>query len=211
VTDPLRPDDALEPLWQKVDEAAQIGDFVGVLFVLKTLADKGVWQAYARIGEIYETGGGNVVKDPEQALKWYRRAVYEGDDPIAHLGLGRAYYDGANVKRDFSQALTHFKKAFAAGLPQAGIYLGIMYYSGVAVDRDISKAKEYFEFAVSHEYFIAHFYLARIAFSKYKYVKGLVLCVKGWLLGARITKQDPGDPRLLGVEIPISKNKPGTD
>jgi TPR repeat protein len=207
VTDPVRPDDSLEPLWQKVDEAAQRGDFSGVLFVLKTLADKGVWQAYGRIGEIYETGGGNVVKDPEQALKWYRRAVFEGDDPVGHLGLGRAYYDGTNVERDFSLALTHFKKAFAAGLPPAGIYLGIMYYSGIGVDRDIFQAREYFEFAVSHDYFIAYFYLARIAFSQHKYFHGLTLCVKGWLLGARVTKQDPGDPRLLGAEMPVPRVK----
>lgn len=205
MTNQTRPDNALDPLWQKADEAAQKGDFAGVLFILKTLADKGVWQAYARIGEIYEAGGGNIVKDAEQALKWYRRAVFEGDDAVAHLGLGRAYYFGVGVERDVSQALDHLRRAFSAGLPQAGIYLGIAYYSGVGVDRDISKARTHFEFAASQDYFIAYFYLARIAFSQYKFLHGLVLCVKGWLLGARITKQDPGDPRLLGAKMPPPK------
>jgi len=86
--------DPLQALWDKAAEAEARRDMPGTLFLWKALAGRGVWQACSRIGEKYERGAPGVEKDQEQALRWYRRAVFQGDDPIAHLRLGRAYGNG---------------------------------------------------------------------------------------------------------------------
>lgn len=202
MTDVAEQQTPLDPLWGKAEEAAKRGDVAGVLFLWKALADKGVWQAYARIGELYERGADGVDKNLDQALSWYRKAVFEGDDPVAHVGLGRAYYSGTGVELDYVSALRHFEKAFAGGLPEAGIYLGIMYYGGIGTQRDVRRAEKYFEFAAGSEYFFAYFKLARIAFDEGRYLRGVRLWVTGWLLGLRLSKEDPHDPRLLGIEKP---------
>lgn len=194
--------DSLGSLWVKADEAAKSGDYQGLLFALKRLADEGVWQAYARIGEVYEAGGGGVEADIAEALKWYRKAVFEGDDPVAHLGLGRAHYNGEFADRDFVRAFSHFQKAFAAKNPEAAIYLGIMYYFGVGVTRDIARAVEYFEFAASAGYFLAYGYLARIALAEGRMFRSAVFLIKGWLLMVRVSMKDPNDRKLLGIERP---------
>jgi TPR repeat protein len=83
-------DDPLGPLWAKAKTAASSGNYRGLLIVWKELAEKGVWQLTARIGAVYESGASGVERDQTQALYWYRKAVFESDDPIAHVGLGRA-------------------------------------------------------------------------------------------------------------------------
>jgi TPR repeat protein len=192
--------DPLEPLWNKAHEAAARADYPGLLYVWKALADKGVWQIYARIGELYERGAEGIERNLEEALHWYRRAVFEADDPVAHVGLGRAYYTGVGAPRDFALAAQHFEKAYAHGLPDAALYLGIMHYGGIGVNRDPSRAQGYFEVAATAEYFYAYFKLARIALDNGRIIRAIRLSLKGWLLGLRISKEDRNDHRLLGVE-----------
>jgi len=191
--------DPLDPLWRKANEAAERGDMPGVLFVWKALAEKGVWQAYARIGEVYERGAKDIEKDASQALAWYRKAVFEGDDPVAHIGLGRAYYNGSGVEQDFDAAYKHFQVAHNYKLPEAGVYLGLMYYRGVIVQRDVRKAEELFKIAASADFPGAYAYLARIAFFEGSLLTAVRLFLKGVVLGVRIAKKDPNDPRLLGI------------
>lgn len=194
-------DSAFKPLWEKANAAAEKGDNLGVVFLLESLADKGVWRALARIGELYEAGGGNLEKNLSNAVKWYRKSVFECDDPVAHLGLGRIYYEGvAGVQQDSSKALFHFQKAYINEMPQAGIYLGIIYYFGVGIEKDKLKAREYFKFAAENDYFLAYAYLARIEFSSGHTFSGIRLTLKSWMLMVRLTKVNPEDPRLLGVK-----------
>jgi hypothetical protein len=199
VTETKKSADPLDPLWRKAIEAAAQGDMPGVLFVWKSLAEKGVWQAYARIGEVYERGADGIEKDPSQAVSWYRKAVFEGDDPVAHIGLGRAYYNGSGVERDYEAAFKHFQSAHNYKLPESGIHLGLMYYRGVIVQRDVSKAKELFGMAASADYPGAYACLARIAFFEGKLLAAMSLFLKAVVLGVKIAKQDPSDPRLLGI------------
>ena len=56
-------EDPLYPLWNRAQAAADQGDMAGALFFMKALAQKGVWQAYARIGELYERGTTGVSRD----------------------------------------------------------------------------------------------------------------------------------------------------
>jgi TPR repeat protein len=194
-------EDPLESLWSKAYEASARGDYPGVLFVWKALAEKGVWQIEARIGELYERGAIGVEKDTQQALHWYRKAVFDGDDAVAHVGLGRAYYTGTGVERDFIAALEHFRKAFASNLPEAAIYLGLMYYRGTGVQRNVQRAEEYFFVAAKANYPAAYSYLARIALDRGRLFKAVKLFVKGAILGVRVARKDTDDPRLLGIDV----------
>lgn len=199
MTEQARPSDPLSPLWQQAQRAAEQGDIPGVLFVWKSLAEKGAWQICARIGEVYERGTDAVPADIQEALYWYRKAVFEGDDPVAHVGLGRAYYNGKGVQRDLGQALKHFERANAYDLPQAKIYLGLMYYRGAVVQKDVKIAESFFSEAASAGFPVAYAYLARIAFFRAKLIRAARLFLKGTMLGIRIAKNDPTDPKLLGI------------
>jgi TPR repeat protein len=193
-------EDPLDPLWNKAQEAAERGDMAGCLFVMKALAQKGVWQIYSRIGELYERGGPGVPKDIDEAVNWYRKAVFEGDDAIGHVGLGRAYYSGLGIPRDPALALKHLERAVSLGRADAGIYLGLMYSQPFGVARDLDRAEKYLRLAIDHEYPYAHLVLARVAFSRWRVVEGLRLWLRGFRLATKIGEKDPGDPRLLGID-----------
>ena len=171
--DPNTSDDPLNPLWEKATEAAKNNDWPGVLFVWKSLADKGIWQICARIGEIYERGADGVEQNFSEAIRWYNKGVFVGDDPLAHLGIGRAYCNGTGVDRDHAKALSHFKRAAEYGRPEANLYLGNMYFEGVEVKRDRSRAEEYYRVAARAGYPIAYGYLARLALGRGRLFKAI--------------------------------------
>lgn len=114
----------IDPLWSKAEEAASREDMAGVIEVWKMLADKGEWTLCARIGFFYETGRIGVLKDSQQTLKWYRKAIFECDDPEAHVGIGRLYYQGNGVEQNIARACEHWEKAYAKNSPNAALYLG---------------------------------------------------------------------------------------
>ena len=199
------PEEPLAPLWKKAQEAEVRGDMPGILFIWKALAERGVWQLLARIGELYERGATGIEPSVDQAIHWYRRAVYECDDPIGHLGLGRAYYTGNGLEQNFEVALSHFRKAHALGLPDAAVYLGLMFLRGHGVARDLGQAEAYFKSAADKSYFVAYYLLAHIAFKRGNLVKAAKLFTRGWSLARRILKTEPSDSRLL-LGINWSKN-----
>lgn len=190
-------EESLAPLWKKAQEAEANGDMPGILFVWKALAERGVWQLLARIGEIYERGAEGVEPNIEQALSWYRKAVYECDDPLGHLGLGRARYAGMGAPQDFGEALSHFRKAHSLGLPDAAVYLGLIFLRGHGVKRDLDQAETYFRHAADQSFFVAYHFLANIAFRKGRLIKAAKLFFQGWSLARRIMKTEPSDSRLL--------------
>jgi hypothetical protein len=191
----------LDPLWEKAVAAAEKGDNTGVVFLLRSLGNKGVWQAWAAMGELYESGGGNLEKSLNEAVKWYQMAIYECDDPIAHLGMGRAYYNGTGgVQQDFIKAFFHFQKAYLARMPESGIYMGLMTNHGIATEKNIAKAKEYFEFSAAHDFCIAYIHLARIEFNAGHIFNAIKCFIKANSLLKKLKKVDPNDRRLMGVE-----------
>ena len=191
--------EAIDSLWEQSVIAAQAGNTVQVLAILQSLAEKGVWQALARIGELYEIGGGNLEKDPDKAIQWYRRSIFECDDPVAHLGLGRFYYNGTSVDRDFGKSYMHFQKASLSHLPEANLYIGIMMYSGTGTKKDIEKATKYFTMAAASDFCIAFLYLARIHFRTGHLIKAIACLFKARAVATRLGQVDPNDRRLMGM------------
>jgi TPR repeat protein len=188
---------ATDLLWREAEEAAKRGDFVALVYIWKALAAKGEFSLFGNIGDVYERGAAGVERDIQEALHWYHKGVAELDDPICHIGLGRSYCIGNGVKQDFAAAFSHFESAYAQNCPLAGLYLGKMYYLGSGVKQDIARAKFYLVPILMGKYVTAYILLSRIAFKEWKFFKGILLRVKGHLLGIKIRKENPSDPRLL--------------
>lgn len=196
----------LEILGDKCAEAIGRGDHQGAIFLMKSLVNKGYWNFLAVIGEMYETGGGNLESNPEEAINWYRKSLFECDDPKAHLGMGRAYYFGKGcIEKDFDKAFFHFQKAYIAKHPEGGLYLGIMAFNGSLGERDIGKAREYFQIAVENEYCLAFLYLAGIESSSRHYIRAFKYANKARKLIDGLKNTEPDDRRLMGIDIKSGK------
>jgi TPR repeat protein len=191
----------LDGLSAQAELAIVEGDIPQLIALYQRMEQLGVWQAPARIGELYETGFGHGAhtfeKNLDEAVKWYRKAVFESDDPIAHLGLGRIYYEGsATVKKDMVKAQAHLKKAYANNLPQAGIYLGAMSMFGVGVEKNLADAEHFFSSAAAGGFPLAYRYLANLAASSGKFIRTIEMLGKEFILSIKLKTQDRNHPNL---------------
>lgn len=191
---------AHEHLLRVAAEKAEQGDVRGMLDLWKAVANDGLWQLCARIGEFYERGSDGVAVNQAEALRWYRKAVFEGDDPAGHVALARAYFNGKGVERDLDQARRHIERGLFYGSPEAAIYMGLMHFSGVTTPASLDDARRMFEAASSKGYPYARMMLANIAMRNFKLWEAAKLTVSALRLASRIAKEDPADARLLGLE-----------
>jgi TPR repeat protein len=183
--------------WDRAERAAEEGDHRELVLLLCRLHGMGQWRVTAQIGSMYELGGQGVDIDVEQALLWYRRAVFESDDPLAHLGLGRLYFAGSAVEpQNLDAARCHLEKAFAKGRPEAGIHLGLMYMHGHGVGKDVAAAERYFIAAGEADFPLAFHYLARSSFLRGDYRRCLGYLVREQRLRFRLRRQDRSHPNL---------------
>lgn len=74
-----------------------------------------------------------------EALKNAQDLANKGDVAAEAL-LGRAYYEGVGVKRDYATALDYLSKAAAQKNRDAMFFLGLMYELGRGVQQDLNKA-----------------------------------------------------------------------
>ncbi len=77
--------------------------------------------------------------DPAEAVKWIRLAA-EHEHAEAQAMLGRLYYVGRGVPKDYSETLRWYRRAVEQNNPIAQFYLGLMYYNGHGVPKDESEA-----------------------------------------------------------------------
>jgi TPR repeat protein len=191
----------LDALTEQAELAIVEGDIPKLIVLYERMEQLGVWQVSARIGELYETGYKHGVhtfeKNLDEAVKWYRKSVFESDDPVAHLGLGRIYYEGsATVKKDILKAQAHLRKAYDNKLPQAGIYLGAMSMFGVGVEKNLADAEHFFSGAAAGGFPLAYQYLANIAASSGRFIRTIEMLVKGLILSFKLKIQDRNHPNL---------------
>jgi TPR repeat protein len=193
--------ESIDVLSAQAENALVAGNIPQLINLYQRMEALGVWQVTARIGELYETGyrhGKHTFeKNLDEAVTWYRKAVFESDDPIAHLGLGRIYYEGSvAVKSDPMKARLHLQKAYDRGVHQAGIYLGIMSMSGVGVEKNIPEARKFFSSAARDGFPIAYRYLANIEASTGNLRGFIEALVKAFALTIRLKLQDRNHPNL---------------
>jgi TPR repeat protein len=91
-----------------------IGDRETAAFFLKEAAEREQPRAMANLGVLYATGGLGFPKDPEESVKWYRRAADKGHvQAIATLGL--MALRGEGMPKDAAVAQAYFKRAEQLG------------------------------------------------------------------------------------------------
>ncbi|NGZ84744.1 tetratricopeptide repeat protein [Duganella aceris] len=187
-------------LWQMIDTALSDSNLREVVLLMQKLAGLGVWRALARIGEIYELGVVGVEIDTEEAVNWYRRAIFECDDPMAHLGLGRIYFSGRDsIQQDFSKSYIHLMKAYSHGLVEAGIFLGIMAMHGHAMELNWNVAEDFFINATKGRFPIAYRYLAYMAGCSGKPYLRIWYILREFFSSSRLRISDRNHPNLWKI------------
>ena len=100
---------------------------------LRALAERG------HAGSAFQLGVTYMESDPAEAVKWIRLAA-EHEHAEAQAMLGRLYYVGHGVPKDYSETLRWYRRAVEQNNPRAQFYLGLMYYNGHGVPKDESEA-----------------------------------------------------------------------
>jgi len=93
-------------------------NYASALKVWLPQAKRGDPQAQVTLGEIYESGMGGGLADPQLAFRWYKKAADQGNSR-ALLNLGNLYEKGLGVKKDLKLALNYYRKA--SGLDQTDL------------------------------------------------------------------------------------------
>lgn len=76
--------------------------------------------------------------------------------------LGKVYFYGAGVEKDYGKARGYFETAAEKGSVGANYYLGKIYYNGNGVATNHVKAKEYFEKSSSADNVFSTYYLGKL-------------------------------------------------
>lgn len=190
----------IEDSWARVHAQFAAGNMLSALTMLRSLASKGALMAYVEIGNIYELGGKGVPRDDQEALRWYHRAICHGDDPMAHLGVGRILYNYKDAERNDERALYHLREA--GNHPVALMLLGLMFQFGRGTTASLGIARQMYKQLMDAGYVMPMVLLGRIEEAERDYCKGLFLRLRAGFKAARIGFRNPKDPRLTGVDIP---------
>ena len=82
----------------------------------------------------------NKSSDIEKRFKnYYEKAADEGN-VNAQYYIGKLYYKGKGIEKDYKKAFEYLKKAAEQGHVDAQYYLGKCYYDGKGVEKDYVKA-----------------------------------------------------------------------
>lgn len=78
------------------------------------------------------------------------QALANKGDATSEAVLGRAYYEGVGVARNYQYALNYLNKSVAQNNPDAMFILGLMYEHGRGVPQNFPKALQLFDTAAPH-------------------------------------------------------------
>ncbi len=196
----------LDDRWHKAIAACKSGDLTSALFLYRSLVEDGELYAMVEVARIYEVGGDGVGQNLEEAAKWYRRAVYEVDDPKAHLSLARLQFNRSlNEEASWEAFEKHGRAALAKGEAEAALLLAIALDDGRFGSRDLEKAKEYYALAADAGYLFARKRLQALKLYSGHVVSGLLGLLRVTRDILSVATQDPTDPRLAGLEKVRSK------
>ncbi|MDE2730335.1 MAG: tetratricopeptide repeat protein, partial [Bacteroidota bacterium] len=91
------------------------------------------------LGLMYYVGHPGVLKDNQEAVKWYQMAAEQGHAG-AQLHLGGMYDQGHGVPQDDQEAVKWYRLSADQGKTVAQSNLGLMYFWGRGVPRDVVRA-----------------------------------------------------------------------
>lgn len=120
-------------------EAYHRGDYATAYRLFKPLAERGVPEAMASLGNMHASGYG-VPEDLREAEKWWRKAAERGVI-TAMANMGTLYARGlGGVAQDWKEAGRWFHMAAERGHGPSMLTLSDMYVNGVGVEIDDVKA-----------------------------------------------------------------------
>lgn len=83
--------------------------------------------------------------------------------------LGKIYFDGVLVKKDYKLAYNYFEAGIKKNDPLSYYYMGLMYENGLKVSQNFKKAKTYFDKAYMLDVKNAQYHLGYVLFKMKKY------------------------------------------
>ena len=191
----------LDARWKEAMNCFDKGDALGALRLYKALASDGENEALVEVGNIHELGITTGTPNLEEAATWYRKAVFEIDDPKAHLGLARMYFNGQLQSESVSDAfLHHATHAAERGEPLAWLMLGVAHETGRFGARDTRRAKECYEYAAAQGMVLALRRLAGLAKESGHFATAMIRFSVALWNTFRYALRDPKDPRLGGLD-----------
>ena len=110
---------------------------------LHIAAEKGSPKAQYMLGSSYQYGEPSIIKDSEEAVKWYLKAAEQGYAK-AQLSLGLCYEIGEGVPENKEEAIMWYRKAAERGLVRAQNWLGFYYYNGEGVPENKEEAVKWY-------------------------------------------------------------------
>lgn len=123
---------------------------------LVAAAETGLPAHQNNLGLMYEEEGAF-----REAFAWYTRAA-ESDDANAQTNLGRLYFRGVGVARDYAMAARWFGRAAEQGGAAAQYYLGLTAEKGLGRERDLQKAAAWYRRAAEDGDALANYRLGRL-------------------------------------------------
>ena len=122
---------------------------------------------------IYEEGANAyVAKDHIKSVEYLKRAA-ERDNAEAFFGLGKLYWNGLGVPRDYRMAFDCYRKAADLGKKEAMLLTGWLCYSGGIVEKDLKTARKYYKMAADRDCESAFYWLGMIHFEMKDYKQAL--------------------------------------
>ncbi len=103
--------------------------------------------------------GVNARREPNDSA--WMAAASTSDKPFDQASVGKVFYWGIGVARDFDQALVFFQRAAAQDDARSEAYLGLMYSQGQGVVKDDAVAASWFRKAAEQNDEIGQLYLGK--------------------------------------------------
>lgn len=114
----------------------------------KKAASIGDSVAYSWLGEMYFKGKGTSIINEAEGFKWTKKAAETGITG-SYIALGDCYEEGKGTEKDFSEAITWYKRAYDKGESNAPMFLCTAYYT----QKDYKEAKKWAELTINQKEF----------------------------------------------------------
>ena len=137
----------LGKLWYERSRAKQGETKTEWFDFLAQAAERGHKESQMLLGNCYL----EIKKMPGEAVKWYRKAAYQGYAAAQH-NLGYCYRYGIGVDKDPVEAVKWYRKAVEQGYAAAQNNLGVCYQYGIGVDKDPAEAVKWYRSAAERRF-----------------------------------------------------------
>jgi TPR repeat protein len=176
-------------LWDDAIRLVSEHKYDQAIYLYKSMAKIGIDEALVEIGRLYEMPStATIEQDFSKAATYYKQAIHLSDDMYAYTSLGRLYFFGVGVKKDYIKSKQLYLKAANMDGLVATLMLARIYRYGHGVQPNLAKAKELYQKSIKLGSYVALKESGGLDISCGNGVKGIAKVIKGTLkifLGVR--------------------------